>query len=181
MCSAEQNRTGEHHDATTRCRGAGRTRPHGANLGEPSRDDGGDPRLLAGPGGRRLGLGPRTRTRRGGVLPALPRPLGRRLGLHPETLSARGREGRREPRESPRSSVLGGCAAGGGWGRRGLAATSGLEIGLLSRMAGFLCDCVCGFLGGFWVPRRGRINKGGPARRAAHLQIPRCLSYVGPH
>jgi hypothetical protein len=102
----------------TRCRGAGRTRPHGANLGEPSRYDGGYPRLLAGPGGRR----------RGGVLPALPRPLGRRLDLHPETLRARGREERRQPSESPRSSVLGGCAAGGGCGRRGFAAASGLEI-----------------------------------------------------
>jgi hypothetical protein len=72
------DRTGEHHDAQQRSganrrrRAAERTGPHGADLGEPSRDDGGDPR-------------------RGGVLPAVPRPLGRRLGFHSETLSARGR------------------------------------------------------------------------------------------
>jgi hypothetical protein len=72
------DRTGEHHDAQQRSganrrrRAAGRTRPHGDDLGEPSWDDCGDPH-------------------RGGVLPALPRPLDRGLGFHSETLSARGR------------------------------------------------------------------------------------------
>jgi len=112
VCSTEQNGTGEHDDAQQRTENKGRTRPHGANLGEPSRDDGGDPRLLAGPGCR--SLGPRTRTR-GGVLPALPRPLGRRLGLHPETLS-RAREERRESRGKARSVGVRLAAAGGGGG-----------------------------------------------------------------
>jgi hypothetical protein len=93
--------------AQQRTKNRGRTGPHGADLGEPSWDDGGDPRLLASTGDRRLG----PRHRRGGVLPALPRPLGRRLGLHRETLSARGRNGERKPELS-----VGVRAAGGDWG-----------------------------------------------------------------